>query len=134
MAYAVIRIGGKQFKVKKGDKFHLERQTSGKNEVLLFNDGKKTKIGTPVLKDVEVKLNKVEDKRGKKIRIGRFKSKSRYRKVKGHKQPLSVFEVKSVGKPEKKTTKKETSKKESVKKEPAKKTKAKSTKSKKEKK
>jgi large subunit ribosomal protein L21 len=104
MAYAVIRIGGKQFKVKKGDKFHLERQSSAKNEVLLFNDGKNTKIGTPVLKDVDVKLNKVEDKRGKKIRVGRFKSKSRYRKVKGHKQPLSVFEVKSVGKPEKKKT------------------------------
>lgn len=108
MSFAVIRFGGRQFKVSEGDVIQLQRQSSGKNDVLLYSDGKKVQVGTPVLKDVEVKLKKLEDKRDKKVRVGRFKSKSRYRRVKGHKQPLSVFSVESIGvKGDKKTSKKD---------------------------
>ena len=72
----------------------------------MYCDGKDIEIGTPVLVDYEVKLKKVEDRRDRKIRVGRFKSKSRYRKVKGHKQPISIFEVEKVGKKGAKTEKK----------------------------
>ena len=106
MTYAVIRFGGRQFKVSEGDKFQTMRQYSTNNEVLMYSDGKNMEIGTPTLENYEVKLNKLEDKRDKKIRVGRFKSKSRYRKVKGHKQPISVFEVEKIGKKGAKTEKK----------------------------
>ncbi|MFC1755934.1 50S ribosomal protein L21 [Patescibacteria group bacterium] len=106
MTYAVIRFGGRQFKVSEGDKFQTMRQYSTNNEVLMYSDGKELEIGTPTLENYEVKLNKLEDKRDKKIRVGRFKSKSRYRKVKGHKQPISVFEVEKISKKGSKAEKK----------------------------
>ena len=110
MTYAVIRFGGRQFKVSEGDIIQLQRQQEAKTAVLLYSDGKNVEVGTPVLDGYEVELKKLEDKRDKKVRIGRFKSKSRYRKVKGHKQPLSVFSVEYVGlkgkKPEKKVEEK----------------------------
>jgi large subunit ribosomal protein L21 len=98
MTYAVIRLGGRQFKVSKGDKIELERQSDARAEVLLYSDGKDVSIGTPILEGFEVKMVEIAQKKGKKIRVGRYKSKSRYRRVKGHKQPLSVFEIESVGK------------------------------------
>ncbi len=98
MTYAVIRLGGKQFKVQEGEKIELERQENAKAEVLLFSDGDNVYLGKPILSDYEVLLKEVEQKRGKKVRVGRFKSKSRYRKIKGHRQPLSVFEVGKMGK------------------------------------
>ena len=60
-------------------------------------------IGTPIVEEYIVKLNKIDDSRGRKISIGRFKSKSRYRKITGHKQPLSTFEVVSISKKSKGT-------------------------------
>ncbi len=98
MTYAIIRFGGKQFKVSEGDKFHSPRLEDPKNEVLLFDDGENIEIGTPILEGHEVKLEKIEDGRDRKIRVGRYKSKSRYRKIKGHKQPFSVFRVTKIGK------------------------------------
>lgn len=110
MSYAIIRLGGKQFKVSEGDKIELERQSEAKAEVLLFANDEKVEIGTPVLENYTAELLEIKQKRGKKIRVGRFKSKSRYRKVKGHKQPLSVLEVKSLGEKSKKSEKAKTSK------------------------
>jgi len=101
--FAVIRLGGRQFKVSEGFTFELEKQSSLTNEVLLVSDGDDVKIGTPVLKNYEVTLSLIEEKRDKKIRVVRFKSKSRYRKVKGHRQPVSVVKVEKI---EKKGTKK----------------------------
>ena len=119
MEYAVIRFGGKQFKVSKGDKITLERQSDPSCEVLMYSkdtDTDEVKIGMPVLEDIIVELEKIEDTRGKKIRVGRFKSKSRHRKVKGHKQPISGFEVVKIGKPTKKTPSAKASGQESEKK------------------
>ncbi len=97
MTYAVIRLGGRQFKVSEGEVIKLERQASDKNEVLLYSDGKNVAIGDPVLTNIEVVLKNLEDRRDRKVRIGRFKGKSRYRKIRGHKQPLSVFSVEKIG-------------------------------------
>ena len=97
MKYAVIRLGGKQFIVKKGDKIEVERQpTPLKLDVLLYSDGKEILVGSPVIDNVSVKADVIEEKKGDKIRVARFKSKSRHRKVKGHRQPLSVVEITDV--------------------------------------
>lgn len=112
MAYAVIRLGGKQFKVQEGDTLKLERQMELSPEVLMYSDGDTTVVGEPIISDVLVKLSKVEDKRAKKVVVARFKSKSRYRKVNGHRQPISVLMVDSISK--------KGAAKEKVEKEPAK--------------
>ena len=98
MKYAIIAFGGKQLKVSEGDTFDIEKQGELIPSVLAYSDGKKLEVGTPVLSDMTVKLSKVEDKRDKKVRVARFKSKSRYHKVRGHRQPISVVKVEKIGK------------------------------------
>lgn len=96
MKYAVISLGGKQFKVSEGDTLKLERQDGVSNEVLYYSDGESVQVGTPKLANISVKLTKTEDKKDKKVRVARFKSKSRYKKTKGHRQPISVLKVEKI--------------------------------------
>lgn len=112
MNYAIIDLGGKQFVVTEGTQFNIERQEDNpKAEVVFYKDEKQTLIGQPVLENVEVKLSKARDYT-EKTDIFRFKSKSRYRRRQGHKQPWSVVRVDSI--------KVSNSKTSSVKKSPAK--------------
>ena len=96
--FAVIQFGSKQFMVEEGNVFQIERQKPPfKAEVLYFNDGKKVSIGDPLLKNINVKLKEVEQPTVKTT-IARFKSKSRYRKKTGHKQPMSLIKVEKISK------------------------------------
>jgi len=97
MKYAVIALGGRQFIIEEGIEISLENQEDPNPEVLFYKDGKTTLVGTPVLKNVSVALEKVRDYK-EKTDIFRFKSKSRHRRRKGHKQPMSVLKVKSIKK------------------------------------
>lgn len=100
--YAVIQLGAKQFLVKEGDSVVAEKTvvpetgTLSVSEVLLSYDGKETKIGTPFIEKASVDLEFKGDKRGTKIRVAKFKAKSRYRRVQGHRQTESHFIVKSI--------------------------------------
>ena len=100
--YAVIQLGAKQFLVKEGDKVVAEKTIVPENgnlevtDVLLTHDGKDTQIGTPFLAKATVNLAYEGDKRGTKIRVAKFKAKSRYRRVQGHRQTESHFTVKSI--------------------------------------
>jgi large subunit ribosomal protein L21 len=96
--YAVIKLGSKQFLVREGDVIELERQEKPlKVEVLLYSDGQKTVIGEPEIKDISVKAEVAEEKLGKKVRVARFKKKSRYERVRGHRQPMSVVKIEKIG-------------------------------------
>ncbi len=100
--YAVIELGGKQYLVKQGDKITAEKidtkvgDTLKVNEVLLVHDGKTTKIGQPYVEKVSVDLTLDSVGRGEKIRVAKFKAKSRYRKVLGHRQSESYLTVKAI--------------------------------------
>ncbi|OGD83665.1 50S ribosomal protein L21 [Candidatus Collierbacteria bacterium RIFOXYD1_FULL_40_9] len=100
--YAVIKLGAKQFLVKEGDKVVAEKiavPESGAltvTDVLLTFDGQDTTIGTPLVEKAQVVLTHAGDKKGLKIRVAKFKAKSRYRRVQGHRQQLSHFTVKSI--------------------------------------
>lgn len=94
--YAIVQIGGKQFKISEGQTFQIESQKGLKFDVLACFDGKETLIGEPFLENVKIEAEVLENTRGKKVEIGRFKSKSRYRKKKGHRQPYSMVKVKSI--------------------------------------
>ena len=92
--YAVIKFGSRQYTVYENDVFEVERQAKPlKAEVLFYSDGDKSLVGEPILKDVVVKMTLLDEKRTRKIVVGRFKSKSRYKKKRGHRQEVSVVRI-----------------------------------------
>lgn len=100
MSYAVIQIVGKQFKVSEGDTITTDRITDKEvgdkikvTDVLLIADEKASKVGTPTVSGAEVTLEVMEHTRGAKIVVVKYKSKSKYRKVTGHKQHLTYLKV-----------------------------------------
>ena len=95
--YAVIKLASKQFLVQEGDVIELERQkTPLKISVLMYRDGSKRLIGEPELKKVFAKAVVLEEKLGKKVRVARFKKKSGYEKVKGHRQLISIVKIEKI--------------------------------------
>ena len=98
MQYAIIRSGGKQYKVSAGSTVEMDRfNTSGKghtfNEVLLIvNDGKVT-IGKPIIKGASVFAKLVEEKKGDKLKIVKYKAKVRYRRAMGFRSRLSIVHI-----------------------------------------
>lgn len=98
MNYAIVRLGGKQFKISEGDTIQVERQESPvKVEVLAYAEDDKISLGTPVLNDITVSAEIVDEEIVKTV-VARYKSKSRYRKVNGHKQPYSIVKISKISK------------------------------------
>ena len=82
--FAVIRIGGKQYKVSEKDEILVDKLKDLKKvepEVLLFVDGEKIEIGTPILTKIKVKIKILSElEKGEKVRVFKYKAKSRQRK------------------------------------------------------
>jgi len=113
--YVIAKIGSRQYKLLEGDVLEVEKQDL-KPEVLFYFDGKKVEVGTPVLKNVSVKLTVQEEKKSKKVSVRRFKSKSRYQKNKGHRQGIIVVKVGKISAKAKTTVKNSAVKKPATKK------------------
>jgi len=92
--FAVVETGGKQYRVRVGEYFKTEKIADDMNigdkiifdKVLLVDDGTKTEIGTPYLAGKKVEGELMEQGRGRKILVLRYKPKSNYSKKKGHRQ------------------------------------------------
>lgn len=92
--FAVIKTGGKQYKVTTGDTLKIEK-IEGKvkgdkiafSDVLLVDDGKTTKVGTPTVSGAEVEGEVADVGRNPKVTVIHYKQKSRYYKKAGHRQP-----------------------------------------------
>lgn len=102
MQYAVIKSGGKQYRVSAGDTITLDKlnfadkKTYVFDEVLLLvSDGKIT-LGKPNIKGVTVAASLVAQKKGDKIRVAKYKAKVRYRKVMGFRPQLSVVKIEKI--------------------------------------
>jgi large subunit ribosomal protein L21 len=101
---AIIETGGKQYIVSAGDVLNVEKLGDDLKEgskvefeqVLLVDDGSKTDIGTPYLSK-KVTAEFIENGRGKKIDAVRFRSKSRYHRRYGHRQPYSRVKITKIG-------------------------------------
>lgn len=100
---AVLEIGGNQFIVKKWDIIDVDNQNQKigskiKINPLLVSDeeGKETKIGTPVLSDVVVELKVLEDFKDEKVNVFKMKSKKRYTRNKGFRASKTKLEVLSI--------------------------------------
>lgn len=100
--YAVIETGGKQYKVQEGDVITVEKlkaeagDTITFDKVLLMSDGKEVKVGTPYLAEA-VRGSVVENGKGKKVIIFKYKAKKDYRKKQGHRQPYTMVKIESLG-------------------------------------
>ena len=99
---AVIKTGGKQYLVKPGAKIKIEKidKKEGQDiifgQVLLLEKNKKLQIGTPLVKGVKVKATVLEQGRGKKVIVFKYKAKKRYKVKKGHRQPFTQVEIKEI--------------------------------------
>lgn len=101
--YAVIKTGGKQYRVQEGDVITIEKLNANVgdkvefDEVLVLGEGADIKVGTPFLDGVKVFGTVTENGKGKKVIIFKYKSKKDYRKKQGHRQPYTMVEITGLG-------------------------------------
>lgn len=99
---AIIKTGGKQYLVKKGDRIRIEKleEKEGKEinftEVLLLQKDKKIEVGTPKVKNAKVVGKVLKQGRRDKVVVFKYKSKKRYKKKAGHRQHYTEVEIKDI--------------------------------------
>jgi len=97
--YAVIRIGGKQYKVAKDDLITVETVAGEPgtavtlDQVLMVADGASTTLGAPVVAGAQVTAEVVKQTRGDKILVFKKRRRHNYRRKNGHRQPLTVLKI-----------------------------------------
>lgn len=102
--FAVIQTGGKQYRVQEGDVIYVEKLNAEVDSLVQFDvllcgeDGKKAKVGTPVVKGVVAEGKVLAQDKAKKVVVFKMKSKKGYRKTNGHRQPYTKVEITSIGK------------------------------------
>jgi len=90
--YAVIKTGGKQYRVQEGQTLKLEKlevatgETLNFDEVLLVSDGENIKVGAPLVEGAKVTAEVVDHGRGDKVRIIKFRRRKHSMKRQGHRQ------------------------------------------------
>ena len=104
MEFAVIKTGGKQYKVSKGDSIKIEKLSDTAKvgdkvafeEVLLVDNGKDTTIGMPFIKGAKVEATIEEIGKLPTVTVIHYKQKSRYFKKNGHRQPFFKVKISSI--------------------------------------
>ena len=97
--YAVIKTGGKQYRVQEGDKLKVEKLEAevGKkhtfNKVMMVGEGDKVTIGTPLVEKASVEAKIVAQGKGKKINIIKFRRRKHHLKRQGHRQLFTEIEI-----------------------------------------
>ncbi len=99
--YAIIRTGGKQYKVAVGDEVVIEKIENEVGEkvafeVLMVSDESGVKVGKPVLNDVKVEAEVVEHGKGQKVIVFKYKPKKNIRKKQGHRQPYTKVKITAI--------------------------------------
>ena len=101
--YAIIQTGGKQYRVRPGDTIEVERlagEPGGSLDLdrvlLVGGDGDAPRVGSPTVPGAVVRAEVLEQARGDKIVVFRFKSKVRYRRRTGHRQELTRLRIRDI--------------------------------------
>ena len=101
--YAVIRTGGKQYKVTAGEVIRVERLEADVGEdvvidqVLALGDGASLTTGSPLVQDVVVTAKVKAHGKGDKVRIFKMRRRKHYKKSQGHRQPYTELQIASIG-------------------------------------
>ena len=97
--YAIIKTGGKQYKVQEGDVIRVEKLDVEEgsevqfNDVLAVSNDEGLKVGAPVVDGAVVDANVVRQGKAKKIVVFKYKAKKDYRKKQGHRQPYTQVQI-----------------------------------------
>lgn len=100
--YAVLKTGGKQYRVEEGQVLKIEKleqdvdSTVDFDEILMVNDGDNTQIGEPLVKGAKVTGKVIEQGRHKKIRIIKFKRRKHHDKQMGHRQYYTAVRIEKI--------------------------------------
>jgi large subunit ribosomal protein L21 len=108
--YAVVRTGGKQYRVAKDDVIVVEKLAGEPgaelelDQVLMLDDGKETQIGAPLVEGARVAATVIDQARGDKIIVFKRKRRKDYRRTRGHRQSITVLRINEIlGKGEKRS-------------------------------
>jgi len=97
--YAVVKTGGKQYKVAKDDKIVVDRLEAEAgsalvlDEVLMVANGDQVNVGSPTVKDAVVGATVIRHTRGDKIMVFRRKRRKNFRRIRGHRQDLTLIQI-----------------------------------------
>ena len=97
--YAVVKTGGKQYRVSAGEKLKVEQIPADigteidLDEVLMVADGDAVRMGTPLVAGASVKARVLAHGRGEKVRIFKLRRRKHYRKSQGHRQNYTELEI-----------------------------------------
>ncbi|WP_394825143.1 50S ribosomal protein L21 [Pendulispora albinea] len=96
--YAVIKTGGKQYKVAPGDKLRVEKLPGAVGDKVTFGEvlligGESVKVGQPLIAGAAVEAKITAQDRAKKIIIFKFRRRKNYRRKSGHRQPFTALEI-----------------------------------------
>ncbi len=100
--YAIVKTGGKQYKVAVGDKLNIEKLDAQVGDEVLLDticvvDGSNVEADPAKASATQVKAEVIEQFRGEKVLVFKFKKRKNYKKMRGHRQYLTRVEVKSIG-------------------------------------
>ena len=103
MSYAVIKTGGKQYKVKSGEILKIEKLPETKidtkiefNEVLAYGDNKLIEIGDPIIKGAKVEANLIKNSKNRTILIFKKRRRQNSRRKNGHRQEYSLIKINKI--------------------------------------
>ena len=114
MAYAIIKTGGRQFRVAEGDTIDVDLldvepgKTATFGDVLLFADGKDVTHGSPLVSGAKVTAEVVEQRKDKKVVAFKYKRRKGYHRTVGHRRKLTRIKIKTIDVGSKKTDSKKT--------------------------
>ena len=99
--YAIIRTGGKQYRVEKGDTIHVERMAAALGEKVTLGDvllvgGDETRLGLPAVPKASVLAEVVGQDRDRKIRVFKYKKRKHFRRTRGHRQSYTVLRIEAI--------------------------------------
>lgn len=100
--FAVVKTGGKQYKVEPGQLLKVDHMQGAANdevrleEVLMLSGDNGVTIGTPTVAGAAVRATITEQSKGKKLIVFKFKSKKRYRKTRGHRSQLTILKIEEI--------------------------------------
>lgn len=100
--FAVIKTGGKQYRVAPGDVIKVEKldgeagATVALDQVLMVGEGAEAKVGTPLVTGATVSAEVIAQDRGPKIIVFKKKRRQNYRRKNGHRQDLTVLRIKDI--------------------------------------
>ena len=103
MSYAVIKTGGKQYKVKSGEIIKIEKLPDSKpetkiefNEILAYGDDKSIEIGTPNVEGAKVEANLIKNSKNRTILIFKKRRRQNSRRKNGHRQQYSMIKINKI--------------------------------------